>query len=298
MPVYNAEKYVGRTIESLLNQDYKDFCVIVADDCSLDKTGEILKQVASKDYRVKYLRNKARLGMIMNWRKVFFEACKIGVDYFAWASDHDLYDEKWLRYHVEILNQYQQVVLAYPLPTAIDSEGKVLEIPPTRFETFGLGKKARVRKTCTRLVGAGNMIYGLFRASALKRHKIFPYFSMPDRLLLMQMSVSGTFCQINKHLWHRRYLKDRNGIILPNYSQLIERHRSTLYFASKIPWHSHFPALGQAAGLLLHFLIKPPSGDYRNAFWGLYMAILHLITKRRNLRRELKIFLRQLPHKI
>lgn len=298
MPAYNSEKYVEQAITSLLNQDFADFVVIAVDDCSTDKTGGIIEHCASKDHRVKYLKNKNRLGMIMNWRKAFAEACKMGVDYFAWASDHDLWDSKWLQNHVNILNQFPQVVLTYPLSTAIDANGKPLMMKSSQFETFGLDKRARVRKTCTKMVGAGNMIYGLFRASTLRRHNVFPYFSMPDRLLLMQVSVSGTFKQIKKHLWYRRYMEGPRGPLFPNYAQLIERHRNALFVDRNIPWHSNFPALGQAIGLIRQFSVKPAGGNYQNASLGLYMALLHLMTKRRNLRKELGLFLRRLPARI
>lgn len=53
IPIYNAEIYVQDCLESVLNQTYGHFEVIVVDDGSNDKTPEILNQIASKDSRVK-----------------------------------------------------------------------------------------------------------------------------------------------------------------------------------------------------------------------------------------------------
>jgi len=48
MPAYNAEKFIGEAIESILNQTFKDFEFIILDDCSKDKTWEIIQDYAKK----------------------------------------------------------------------------------------------------------------------------------------------------------------------------------------------------------------------------------------------------------
>ena len=44
IPAYNCENYISKCLESIFNQSYKNFEVIVVDDCSTDKTFEILKK--------------------------------------------------------------------------------------------------------------------------------------------------------------------------------------------------------------------------------------------------------------
>ena len=53
VPVYGVEKYVSECIESILNQTYTDWELILVDDGSLDKSGEICDQYAAKDNRIK-----------------------------------------------------------------------------------------------------------------------------------------------------------------------------------------------------------------------------------------------------
>ena len=53
MPAYNAEKYIGEAIESILNQTFKDFEFIIIDDCSTDTTGNIIDDYAIKDDRIR-----------------------------------------------------------------------------------------------------------------------------------------------------------------------------------------------------------------------------------------------------
>ncbi|MDR0305744.1 MAG: glycosyltransferase [Chitinispirillales bacterium] len=52
VPTYNGEKYIGRCIESIQNQTYKNLEIIVVNDGSTDKTNTILDQYANRDYRI------------------------------------------------------------------------------------------------------------------------------------------------------------------------------------------------------------------------------------------------------
>jgi glycosyltransferase involved in cell wall biosynthesis len=60
MAVYNGEKGLKNTIESILNQTYKDFEFLIIDDCSTDRTVEIIK--AYKDNRIRIYSNESNLG--------------------------------------------------------------------------------------------------------------------------------------------------------------------------------------------------------------------------------------------
>ncbi|NQK92705.1 glycosyltransferase family 2 protein [Streptococcus suis] len=61
-PVYNAEKYLQRCIDSLLSQTYSNIEFIFVDDCSTDKSLEILKNNAQRDDRVRIVRQKINGG--------------------------------------------------------------------------------------------------------------------------------------------------------------------------------------------------------------------------------------------
>lgn len=55
VPVYNAEHYVGRCLESLLNQTYQNLEIIVVDDGSTDSSGKIVDEFQSKDNKFRNL---------------------------------------------------------------------------------------------------------------------------------------------------------------------------------------------------------------------------------------------------
>lgn len=58
MPIYNSEKYLRRCIDSVLAQTASDFELILVDDGSKDKSGEICEEYAATDSRVKYIRKE------------------------------------------------------------------------------------------------------------------------------------------------------------------------------------------------------------------------------------------------
>ena len=63
IPIYNTEKYLDKAIKSILNQTFKNFELILIDDCSSDRSYIICKNYADKDNRVKLLRNDINLGV-------------------------------------------------------------------------------------------------------------------------------------------------------------------------------------------------------------------------------------------
>lgn len=61
MPVYNTEKFLKESIESILNQDFSDFEFIILDDFSSDNSFEICEYYAKKDNRIKLFRNEKNM---------------------------------------------------------------------------------------------------------------------------------------------------------------------------------------------------------------------------------------------
>lgn len=53
LPAYNAENFIAECLESLLNQTFSDFCILVVNDASTDNTGKILETYAAKDARLR-----------------------------------------------------------------------------------------------------------------------------------------------------------------------------------------------------------------------------------------------------
>ena len=61
MPVYNCEKYLRESIESILNQTFKDFEFLIINDGSSDKSAEIVESY--NDNRINFVQNEKNIGL-------------------------------------------------------------------------------------------------------------------------------------------------------------------------------------------------------------------------------------------
>ena len=62
IPTYNRAHLIGRAIQSVLNQTYQNFEIIVVDDGSTDNTEEMIKEFQKHDKRIKYIRHEKNRG--------------------------------------------------------------------------------------------------------------------------------------------------------------------------------------------------------------------------------------------
>lgn len=69
IPTYNGERYLRQCLESAINQTYSKLEVLVVDDCSTDSTAHITQQFASRDKRIRALKNDHNLGLVGNWNR-------------------------------------------------------------------------------------------------------------------------------------------------------------------------------------------------------------------------------------
>lgn len=94
VPCYNVEEYIGKCIESILMQTYRDFELILVDDGSTDKTSEIIKYYAEKDNRIKSIYKEN--GGLTSARKAGTEFA-IG-EYIVPIDGDDWIDNNYLKY--------------------------------------------------------------------------------------------------------------------------------------------------------------------------------------------------------
>jgi len=85
IPVYNGEKYIGEAIDSILNQTFRDFELLIINDCSTDKTVSVINKY--RDKRIKLINNDKNLGLA--------GARNVGIDnakgkYIAWLDSDDI----------------------------------------------------------------------------------------------------------------------------------------------------------------------------------------------------------------
>ena len=85
VPVYNAEKFLTKCLDSIINQTYKNIEIICVDDDSSDKSSKILNEFAEKDKRIKVI-HKANEGVSLA-RNVGLESAKGNYILFVDSDD-------------------------------------------------------------------------------------------------------------------------------------------------------------------------------------------------------------------
>lgn len=231
-PLYNNALHLPEAIESFLLQRRRDFALILLDDASEDATAEVCRRYAARDDRLVVVRNPRRLGYLLNARRAFEEARRRfpHAPYFAWGSDHDIWHPRWMQELVDVLDRHPAAVLAYPMNLRIDEEGLTLPVPLWSFDTAGVTDRAeRFSRACGGM-SAGNMVYGLYRVSALEQTGLLREVLLPDRLLIAELALVGEFHQVPEILWYRRYV-DRSSL---------DRQVRSL-FPRQRPWHLWIP---------------------------------------------------------
>lgn len=122
MPIYNGEKYMRQSIESVINQTYKNWELIIIDDCSIDNTPIIAKEYADKDNRIRYYRNETNLKLPRGLNRGF--SLSKG-DYLTWTSDDNLYLPNALEVMIKTLIR-NKVELGYASYDIIDENDKII----------------------------------------------------------------------------------------------------------------------------------------------------------------------------
>lgn len=92
VPVYNVEKFIKKSIESLINQTFKEFEVLIVDDGSEDKSIEIAKKIASNDNRFIFLTKEN--GGLSDARNYGIERAK--GEYLSFLDSDDYFDSQYL----------------------------------------------------------------------------------------------------------------------------------------------------------------------------------------------------------
>lgn len=122
-PVYNTEKYIEETINSVLNQTYQKFECILVDDCSSDKSAEIIKKIAEKDSRVKYFKNEKNSGAAVSRNRALKEAKG---QYVAFLDADDIWLPNKLKRELSLM-KHKNAFFVFGAIEMIDSEGRVIK---------------------------------------------------------------------------------------------------------------------------------------------------------------------------
>lgn len=122
MPVYNGEKYLKEAVESILNQTYSDLILLCIDDCSSDRSLEILQQF--KDARMKVIKNSRNRGIAYT-RNRGIELAE--TEYAAFLDDDDIALPYRLEHEIEYLDGHPEIQVVGGHQRQIDGNGNDMD---------------------------------------------------------------------------------------------------------------------------------------------------------------------------
>lgn len=122
IPSYKCEKYIAETLESVINQTYRDMEIIIVNDCSPDHCESIILEYMKKDQRIRYIKNENNVGVAES-RNV--GVCASKGEYVAFLDSDDVWSLDKIEKQVKHLQQ-KDGYFSYASYRLIDASGRDL----------------------------------------------------------------------------------------------------------------------------------------------------------------------------
>lgn len=190
LPVYNAEKYLDECLNSIINQTYRNIEIIAIDDCSSDKSLEILKNYALYDNRLKVFSNNENKKLIYTLNKGLELASGY---YIARMDSDDICDRQRIEKQVLLMNKNKKIVMT-----------------GTSIRMFGEKKSKWITETNNEKLKI-KLLFGtefahptvMFRGKTLKEHNIkynYDYRDAEDFKMWVDIAKYGEVSNIKQKL--------------------------------------------------------------------------------------------------
>ncbi|MGF1568125.1 MAG: glycosyltransferase family 2 protein [Nodosilinea sp.] len=198
MPVYNGGKHISETIESILNQSFADFRLLISDNASTDNTEDVCRHYAESDPRVVYHRQAHNLGMAPNFNYVFRPE---GSPYFKWAAHDDILKPDYLQHCIDLLDKDASLALAHCPTLRIDDNSHELGT----YRDLGL-QGDRIRERFWRIMWTINIyeIYAVMRSDYVAKTKLAGSYFGSERNILADLLLQGNIGYLDEALFARR----------------------------------------------------------------------------------------------
>lgn len=122
MTSYNGEKYIRKQIESIVNQTYKNWILLIQDDSSSDRTVSIINEYVKADDRIKVLTNKGKRGVYNNFHSLINKCKKYDFDFYMFSDHDDIWYVDKIRY---MINFFQDNTVG-GIPTMIYGDMEII----------------------------------------------------------------------------------------------------------------------------------------------------------------------------
>lgn len=208
MPVFNAAPYLAQSIESILNQTYKNFEFIIVDDASTDDSWKIIKSYSRRDPRIRAYRNRLNLGVSTNSDiAISLTRCK----YLARMDADDISTPDRLEKQLKYLKSNPKTVIIGAQCTIINQNNQVIG-----FKNFPLSS-ASINDM---LFWAVPIQQGYMMINRSLLPKNFTWYSANKTSaeevdLYFRLSQYGLFANLNDNLYFYRQVKNSLSRINP-----------------------------------------------------------------------------------
>jgi glycosyltransferase involved in cell wall biosynthesis len=167
LTTYNRGNVLKKTIDSILDQSFPDFELIISDDNSSDDTEAICREYEKKDKRVKYFRNQTNLKMPGNLNAAI---SRCSGEFIANLHDGDIYRKDLIEKWKSALDKYPEAAFVFNDYLVKDDDGKItIAKPPFENELCQYEIALHYFNTVSCCVWGTVMV----RASAYKKYGLF-----------------------------------------------------------------------------------------------------------------------------
>ncbi|MDB6124797.1 MAG: hypothetical protein JWQ71_3790 [Pedosphaera sp.] len=205
IPTYNYARYLPEAIESVLQQDFQDYELIIVDDRSKDDSEAVIRRYAERDSRIQGKVNPVNLGLVGNWNYCLSLAKGEYIKFLF--GDDKLADRQALKKMVHMLDENQSAVLAVSARTIIDENSNVLEVGNHMGADgmhLGLNVIVRCLETNANIVGEPSVV--LMRKRDITRGFSSQFLQLPDLEMWFHLLEKGNavytaepLCSFRKH---------------------------------------------------------------------------------------------------
>lgn len=220
MPSYNKEKYIAAAIESVLNQTFKNFELIIIDDMSNDRSVEIIQMYPDK--RIRFFQNDENIGISQNRNRALDLAKG---EYIALLDADDISTNIRFEKEVEYLDNHPDIDVVFGEFLEIDEEDNIKE---TYFVPMKNPAYIKARLMVQDIIPNGSCMY---RKNFVDQHNIRyrdGYLGMDDYLFWVECSLYGSITGLSELFLYWRNTKN-NGTNTYKYSAEYQAKRYEKY---------------------------------------------------------------------
>lgn len=214
LPVYNGANFLRQALDSLTGQTLRDLEIVISDNASTDETGDICREYAARDGRIRYIRQERNIGAGPNYNFVFQQSCG---RYFKWAAHDDYMDPQAIALCAAALDADPESVLCHPRLVDVDEHGSFL----AAFDrgTAGLGSVADRFFQVIQIGHNCAEVFGLTRRDALARTGLIRDYTDSDRTLLGELALCGRLRQVEGACFYRRIHGSKSDRVYRSYHE-------------------------------------------------------------------------------